>query len=289
MIFLAPAKINLSLRITGKDKKDGYHFISSVFDPVSLYDILDIKPLADPVIRVTDPLGKLKIRPEKNLAHKAAVLLQRTSKTRLGADIRLYKRIPDGAGLGGGSSDAAAVLKALNRLWKLDYGEGRLKKLAFKLGSDVPFFIGAKRGLITGKGEKIRPFPKGRVFWYVIIVKKGVKVPTRDAYEWYDSDFKLTLGIKKYILGSKLVRGMQNPSSALHLHNDFEGPVFKRRKALKKVRETLLKCRNAAGACMSGSGSSVFALFTKKKDAQACYKKSMKAFKGSFICIAHSI
>ena len=193
MIFLAPAKINLSLHITGRDKKDGYHFITSIFDPVSLYDLLDIEVLEKPVLILKDALGRLKIKPEKNLAYRAAQLLQRHARVKQGAKITLYKHIPDGAGLGGGSSDAAAVLKALNTLWGLNFGLNRLKKLAIKLGSDVPFFLYSGPCFVSGKGEKIKPVKRNKAFWYLIVVKNGVKVATPDAYGWFDRDLRLTL------------------------------------------------------------------------------------------------
>lgn len=289
MTFLAPAKINLSLKITGKDKNDGYHFIKSVFDPVSIYDFIDINVLDSRGIRVKDAFGRLKIKQKKNLVYKAAVLLQKDSKTRQGADITLYKHIPDGAGLGGGSSDAAAVLKGLNKLWSLKYSVNRLKKLAFKLGSDVPFFIQAKPSMISGKGEIIRPFNRKRIFWYVIVVKKGIKVSTPDAYKWYDSDLKLTLSQNSNIIMSGLMRDQKIPLLHFSLFNDFEAPVYRREKDLKKVKDTLIKYGKPAGASLSGSGSSVFALFGKEENAHACYRKMKSIYKGSFVCIAHSI
>jgi 4-diphosphocytidyl-2-C-methyl-D-erythritol kinase len=289
MIFSAPAKVNLTLLITGKDKNDGYHYIRSVFDPVSLYDYIDIIPRSTPGITVNDAFGRLKIRPEKNLVFRAASMLQKASGARKGADITLYKYIPDGAGLGGGSSDAAAVLKGLNRLWGLKYSVKKLKKMAFQLGSDVPFFISCRRSMITGKGEKIRPINSKTGYWYVIITKKGIKISTPDAYKWFDLDNKLTLSQKSCIHNTRLMREPKNPLLHFQVFNDFEAPIFRRKKALKKVKETLLKCGNAAGAGMSGSGSSVFAVFGKRKDALACHRKSMKAFKGSFTCLAHSI
>jgi 4-diphosphocytidyl-2-C-methyl-D-erythritol kinase len=211
------------------------------------------------------------------------------SGTRLGADITLYKYIPDGAGLGGGSSDAAAVIKGLNKLWSLKYSVNKLKKLAFKLGSDVPFFISCRPSMISGKGEKIKTIERKSACWYVIVVKNGIKVSTPDAYKWYDIDNKLTLSQKSNILAPRLVGESKTQTPIIYLYNDFEAPVFRRKKALQKVKETLLKCGNAAGVCMSGSGASIFALFGKKKDAIACYKRSNRIFGGSFICLAHSI
>lgn len=289
MIFLAPAKVNLTLQITGRDPRDGYHYIRSVFDPISLYDVLDIEPDTTGRVTVKDALGRLKVSPEKNLAYRAAMLLKQASGTHFGAHLTLYKHIPDGAGLGGGSSDAAAVLKGLNKLWGLKYPIKKLEKLAFKLGSDVPFFLKAGPALVCGKGEKIRPIKREKKLWYVIVVKKGVKVPTPSAYKWYDSDYGLTLSQNADILIARLMREPKIPSSAVSLYNDFERPVFRRKRVLGEVKKGLLRCGNAAGACMSGSGAAVFALFAEKEDACACCKRTTKFFKGSFVCLAHSI
>ncbi|HRU39770.1 MAG TPA: 4-(cytidine 5'-diphospho)-2-C-methyl-D-erythritol kinase [Candidatus Goldiibacteriota bacterium] len=289
MIILAHAKVNLTLYITGRDKKDGYHYIESVFDPVSLCDVLEIKPLKSREIRLVQSGNSLDIAPEKNLVYRAAVMLQKASKTKKGAFIILHKRIPDGAGLGGGSSDAAAVLRGLNRLWGLKWDVNKLKKLAFKLGSDVPFFIESRPAIVSGKGEKIRPFRRPAEMWYVIAVKKGVKIPTPEAYNWYDKDLKLTSGQNRDIIVSRLMRESINSRLTGFLHNDFEAPVFKRRKKLAKLKAYLQKCGNTRNAQMSGSGSAVFAVFNNQDQALSCYKKAKKGLRGSFICLAHSI
>ncbi len=289
MIFLAPAKVNLFLSITGKDKKDGHHFINSIFDPVSLYDILDIETLKSPAIKVKDALKKLKIKPVKNLVYRAARLLQKYCRVKMGASIALYKHIPDGAGLGGGSSGAAAVLLALNRMWGINMGVRGLKKLAFRLGSDVPFFIGGKPAFVSGKGEKIRPVKRRKTLWYVIVAAKGQKVRTPAAYKWYDRDFGLTSEKNTAILIPRLAGGDKSPINYKLLYNDFEEPVYSRKNKLRRVKQGLIKCKNTAGVSLSGSGSAVFALFEKKKHAVSGFKKAKRMFGGSFICLAHSI
>jgi 4-diphosphocytidyl-2-C-methyl-D-erythritol kinase len=279
----------LTLLITGRDKKDGYHYIRSMFDPVSLYDLLDIEALPEPAIILEDALGRLKIRPEKNLAYRAAALLQRHARVKYGAKITLYKHIPDGAGLGGGSSDAAAVLKALNTLWGLDLGLNKLKKLAVKLGSDVPFFLYSKPSFVTGKGEAVRPVKRRKILWYLIVVKKGVKVATRDAYKWYDRDLRLTLSKNYTKLLPKAVPAQMPRAGAIKPVNDFETPVFKRVKKLKEVKEILLRCKKSQGVSLSGSGAAVFSLFETKDRAIGCFRATRKFFKGSFMRLAHSI
>ena len=256
---------------------------------MSLYDLLDIEATDEPSIIFKDAYGRLKIKPGLNLACKAAVLLKQYARVRRGARIILYKHIPDGAGLGGGSSDAASVLKALNTLWGLDLGLNTLKKLAFKLGSDVPFFLYSKPAIVTGKGDIIKPLKRKRIFWYVVVVKNGVKVSTPDAYKWFDRDFRLTLSKNYTKLLSWEVCGQLQQAGAINTVNDLEMPVFCRVKGLAKVKEILLKCDRAQAVSMSGSGAAVFALFGSKNGAKECLRATRKFFKRSFICLAHSI
>jgi 4-diphosphocytidyl-2-C-methyl-D-erythritol kinase len=289
MIFLAPAKVNMTLAITGRDKKDGYHFINSIFDPIALYDILDIIQVDGTAIQVKDALSRLNIPQDRNLAYRAAAALQAFMKVKRGALITLYKHIPDGAGLGGGSSDAAAVLKALNRIWGINLPEKRLMKTAFKLGSDVPFFLNCSPAIVSGKGEKTCFFKREKKFWYVIVALKGVKVLTSEAYNWYDRDLRLTSAGNNTILIPRLKRDAQTSPHNIYLFNDFEIPVYRRNPALEKVRDALLCCGKPAGVQLSGSGSAVFALFETKSKAYDCYKKAGRLFKGSFVCLTHSV
>jgi 4-diphosphocytidyl-2-C-methyl-D-erythritol kinase len=159
----APAKINLSLEVTGK-RRDGYHDLVSVMQEVTLADQLTLRDADDLHLDVDIDCGPV----ENNLVIRAARALSEASSVSPHAAIHLRKQIPVGAGLGGGSSDAASCLVALNRLWRLHVPCGRLLAIAARLGSDVPFFLTGGTALVTGRGEDICPLPFARTQWYVL-------------------------------------------------------------------------------------------------------------------------
>ena len=159
----APGKVNLTLEVLGK-RLDGYHEIASVMQTISLFDTLTIRPSDEiKVLAEIEDLGT-----QDNLIYRAAMLLRETSGVSTGAEIRLDKQIPLAAGLGGGSSDAAATLLGLDRLWGLDLAEGELKELAAQLGSDVPFFLTGGTALVEGKGERVSDVKTPPTMWLVL-------------------------------------------------------------------------------------------------------------------------
>lgn len=279
MTFLAPAKINLFLKIIGKDEKDGYHFINSLFDPVTLYDRLDFKIVNKNGIFISDKLKKLKIKKEKNLIYKAAKLIYELKNIKKGIKINFYKNIPDGSGLGGGSSDAAITLIALNKIFNLNLTKKKLVELAKNLGSDVPFFIYGKRAYVTGKGDCIKPVSNKKKYWYVIVVPK-LKISTKDAYNWYDKQMKniLTNNENFNIINNNVL-----------IYNDFEKIMLKKFNVLKEIKDKLLNYSNNGKVSLSGSGSSIFALFETKKEAISCFKTARKKLKNCFVYFASSI
>jgi len=171
----AYAKINLSLEILGK-RPDGYHEVVTVMQTVSLHDTLTLEAAPEISLECDRPdLGD-----ESNLAIKAARLLRERASHPGGALIRLEKRIPVAAGLGGGSSDAAAALKGLNTLWGLRLSEDELRAIGAELGSDVPFFIHGGTAMAQGRGERIRPLPPISLEWFVILCPK-IELPNKTA------------------------------------------------------------------------------------------------------------
>ncbi len=283
MIFLSPAKLNLVLRIKGSDPRDNYHFIESVFDPVSLYDVLDVEITQGRKITVVDYFKKLKVPQEKNIVYKAVKLLAKKSGFVSGVKVTLYKHIPNGAGLGGGSSNAATVIKALNQLLGLKLTEPEMARIGYSCGADVPFFIYAKPAFVSGKGEKISKYDRKNVFWYVVVVHKDIRITTKDAYGWYDHKINLT-NDKSY---TNIMYGYKKGVYAF-LYNDFESVIYGRYPVLKNVRDFLLKT-DCVDASLSGSGSAVYAMFDTRKAALEGYKKAVKVWKGSFVGLAHSI
>jgi 4-diphosphocytidyl-2-C-methyl-D-erythritol kinase len=188
MRYSAPAKLNLFLHVTGR-RQDGYHDIETVFQLVDLCDELEIETRMDGrIIRDPPPSDPLlaKLPDAEDLTWRAARLLQQASGTPMGASIHVTKRIPAGGGLGGGSSDAATVLLALNRQWGLGWSRERLADLGLQLGSDVPVFVHGRSAWAAGRGERLVPLDLP-MRWY-LIVHPGVAVKTSEVF----ADARLT-------------------------------------------------------------------------------------------------
>jgi 4-diphosphocytidyl-2-C-methyl-D-erythritol kinase len=175
--FPAPAKLNLMLKVVGR-RADGYHLLETVFRLIDYRDDIDIAVREDGQILLHNPIEG--VEPEQDLTVRAARLLQRETGTALGADIRLHKRIPMGGGLGGGSSDAATVLLALNRLWRTGVSRERLMALGVTLGADVPVFLFGQNAFATGIGEELTALSLPEK-WYVVL-HPDVHVPTSEIF-----------------------------------------------------------------------------------------------------------
>ena len=248
--YAAPAKLNLFLHVTGR-RSDGYHLLQSVFVLVDRCDTLRIAVRDDGAVRrVNDVPG---VPEETDLAVRAARALQAVTGCTRGADIEVEKRIPMGAGLGGGSSDAATVLLVLDRLWKLDLGVERLQQVGLALGADVPFFVGGRNAWVEGIGERVVPLeipPR----WYVVLVPP-VHVATREIFAAPE------LTRDREPLKMEDFSAQPQPG----LVNDLE-PVAVAR--YPQVRSHLQWLRQYGSARMTGSGGCVFAGFDSRDAAQ---------------------
>jgi 4-diphosphocytidyl-2-C-methyl-D-erythritol kinase len=249
--YPAPAKLNLFLHVVGR-RPDGYHLLQTVFRFVDYGDRLSFTVRDDGVIRRVNPLPGLD--PEQDLTVRAARLLQQESGCRLGADIVLEKRLPMGGGLGGGSSDAATVLLALNRLWSLNLGRQMLQELGLRLGADVPVFVFGESAFAEGVGEKLQPVALPPA-WYVVLVPP-VSVSTIEIF----TDRELTRDTKP-IKMSDFSTGCKN---------DLE-PVVCRK--YPQVAECLDWLRAHGDARMTGSGACVFAAFSSQEEANKVFSK----------------
>jgi 4-diphosphocytidyl-2-C-methyl-D-erythritol kinase len=259
----APAKINWSLYVLGK-REDGYHNIISLMQCIGLYDTLTFEQSPDIELH-TD----MEIPAEQNLVYKAAIALRKAAGTTAGARINLQKEIPSGAGLGGGSSDAAFALIGLNRLWALDMGTDALKRIGASLGSDVPFFFHCPAAIVSGRGDKMQSehIIGSRT---LLLVKPEVSIPTVWAYkELADSRLAESavpdLTNKEEKLNNiKLIIEALNEGRMSRLRpllqNDFEGVVTGRHQVIAEIRERMF-ASGASAALLSGSGSAVFGLF----------------------------
>jgi len=259
----APAKLNLFLRVTGR-RPDGYHTLQTVFQFVSLHDELHVRVRRDGQIRrLTDLPG---VPPERDLVVRAARMLQEVSETALGADLSLAKRIPMGGGLGGGSSDAATTLVALDRLWGLGLGEERLAALGLSLGADVPVFVRGRAAWAEGVGELLQPVALDEP-WY-LIVHPGAEVSTAAVF----GDPELTRDSAPLKMRG-LFRGYgaglpQATVSELvaATGNDCEASVRRRYPAVDEVLSWL---ESRTPVRMTGTGACVFAAFGRAAEARA--------------------
>lgn len=258
----ACAKINLDLRILGF-RPDGFHDLKTIFQALALHDELTFTPRRGPfVIECDDPRIPTDHR---NLIWRTASLLWRAVGKRRGEQPRdmlvtLRKRIPQEAGLGGGSADAAVTLLALTRLWKLDLNVPTLSRLAAALGSDVPFFLVGGTALGLGRGDDIYPLvdlPRT----YVVLIRPQFGVSTAEAYKWFDTEPHPKRPVSK-----KLLPGTW-PEWAMNLRNDLEGVVTRHHPTISRIRQSLLEA-GAVYAAMSGSGSAVFGLFEREDAAR---------------------
>ena len=264
-ILLCPAKINLYLAIRGK-RPDGYHELGTLFQSLDFGDTLRAEPWDS--IELLGA-GGIPGKPGDNLILKAAELLRLRYPGRIpahaGIRFSLEKRIPFGAGLGGGSSDAAGALKLGNQLWKLGLTAMELHGLACELGSDIPFFLGEETAFGEGRGEVLssapHPFP-----FHVVVATPKCHVETAwayrnagprmsdDGWEAFKSQFCMKAG---------------EPEFYAQLHNDFETPILSHFPEIRDTRETLLSFEPEK-ALLTGSGASLFALFRREDVARAC-------------------
>jgi 4-diphosphocytidyl-2-C-methyl-D-erythritol kinase len=269
----AHAKVNLFLEVTGK-RPDGYHDLATVFARISLADVLTLRRTPRPGVRlkVTNDAGLAGSRPEDNLIYKAAMAFFEAFKIEPAAEISLVKKIPVGAGLGGGSSDAAAALAGLCRLYGVDLKRNRrrLGSTALGLGSDVPFFLfGGPFSAGTGRGEILTPFkPEGRLP-AIVLLYPGAPVYTGSVYKALKPvpPRERSANLKKFnVLIKALKAGKPLKDWGALLFNRLEEPVLPVHAAVRMGKEGL-KAAGAGAVLMSGSGASVFALVENRSDA----------------------
>jgi 4-diphosphocytidyl-2-C-methyl-D-erythritol kinase len=254
---LAPAKINIALHVCRK-RSDGYHDLAMIMQKVSLFDRLQLSLTEEPGVEVCCAAVPLSAGQENIAARAARVLLAR-SERRCGVRIVIDKVIPVAAGLGGGSSDAAAVLHGLNEMLALDLSPAQLREEGVKLGADVPFFLFPGTAWATGIGERLQVFGSLPPVWYVL-VNPGFAVSTA----WVFQNLQLTSGGGEIKL-PKFPKTVEELAGLLH--NDLEAVTAGRFPEIGQIKERLLYL-GAAGALMSGSGPTVFGVFSREAEAR---------------------
>ena len=259
----APAKLNLFLHVTGR-RADGYHSLQTAFRLIDLADTLRFRPREDGRVTLRQPLAG--VPPEQDLCVRAAVLLKQATGHEAGVEIDLVKRIPMGGGLGGGSSDAATTLVALNHLWRLGLKRGELQQLALKLGADVPVFVFGENAFAEGVGEQLTPLALAQA-WYLVLVPP-VQVPTAAVF----AAPELTRDAKPIKI-TAFFDGLKRRA----LRNDLEPVVSKH---YPEVAHHLAWLKQHGEARMSGSGACVYAEFSTESAARAAQAQLPPAMRG---------
>ena len=263
----AYAKINLTLAVLGK-RADGYHDLSSVMQTISLHDTLRLTPNRSGQVSARSDNAELNT--PGNLALRAALTLREAAGDEsLGAEIELLKAIPSPGGLGGGSSDAASVLLALNALWETRLPHERLTELAATLGSDVPYFLTGGTALIAGRGERVAELPDAQPLW-LVLARPPINVSTAAVYRAL-SPSEYASADDSRAIAQAIKQGAPLPFD--HLSNSLEAPVLRDYPQIAATREALL----ASGAPlvrMSGSGPTLYAPFGALEDASRVYTES---------------
>jgi 4-diphosphocytidyl-2-C-methyl-D-erythritol kinase len=261
----APAKINLMLDVLHK-RPDGYHEVEMVMTMVDLSDRLEMVELPRDTIIISSQAGYIPLD-EKNLAFQAARLIKDRYDVKDGVHIHLDKKIPVAAGLAGGSSDAAATLRGLNRLWGLGIPTDELQLLGAELGSDVPFCVTGGTALATGRGEKLTPIPNPPQMW-VILAKPPINVSTAEIYTRFKSN-----QITKHPSAAAMIEAIQSGNFydvCGQLGNVLEDVTLKLHPQVQQLKEAMMNL-GAEGTLMSGSGPTVFGLVSKESKVPRIY------------------
>jgi len=273
----AHAKVNLYLHVVGR-RADGFHDLDTLFERVSLHDMLTFRSAKSGIaLTCTDP----SLEGESNLVWRAAELMRFEGAVDRGVRIHLKKQIPVAGGMGGGSSDGAATLLALNRFWRCGLSQKKLLELALKLGSDVPFFVlNASVAAGQGRGEKLRVVPFKKKLWHVLAFP-GLKVLTKEIFaSLVPSDFSSQLASATWVMSALA----QADGKGARLVNSLERALFDRHPQLAELKRGFLEA-GCYAALASGSGPTMFGLATSKKEAASIASKMKKRFKARF-CVA---
>lgn len=266
----APAKINLSLDVLHK-RPDGFHEVEMVMTTVDLADRIQLTLLREPVVRVESE-SRFVPNDERNLAYRAAKLIQDRFRVKKGVHIHIEKNIPVAAGLAGGSSDAAAVLRGVNRMWGLGLSMDELAVLGAEIGSDVSFCVYGGTALATGRGEKIQSLPAPPPCW-VVLSKPTIGVSTQTVYQ--NLDLKGALHPDTTAMVESLKVGDYDGICS-HVGNTLEGVTLGLHQEVGQIKEQM-KQAGADAVLMSGSGPTVFCLVDQDARAQRIYN-SLKGF-----------
>ena len=269
MKILAPAKINLFLEV-GKKRKDGYHNIISFVEIINLCDTLEFNQADNTEVKF---LSRWEIPKSENSVLKAIATLQKASGTNQGVHVTVTKRIPVGSGLGGESTDAAATLAVLNKMWQLNFSVDRLMYIASSIGADVSLFVRGKRCFASGLGENVQPVDCNRKFWYFLAIP-DFSVQTKKIYAAYDKFGQygnLTkANAQAKILYNAILRGNINKMEDV-MFNRLKEVTFRKQEDINIIK-TRLENEYKKKFFMTGSGGTLYAVFDQEPPAQEIFR-----------------
>ena len=272
------AKINLSIDVLGK-RQDGYHLVEMIMQTIDLYDLIEINEKDNDQITIKSTSDEIPLDCN-NLVYKAANLIKKTFNINKGVEIHIKKNIPVAAGMAGGSSNAAAVLVGLNKLWNLNLSNQQLEKIGLKLGADVPFCINGGAVLASGIGEELTPIKGLTKDVCILVCKPDLFVSTKEVYECIDSK-----DIDKRPNNKFLIECLKNEDTrqlAENMFNVLEGGTMDKHPVIQQIKDIMTNNR-ALGAMMSGSGPTVFGLYENREDAVKCKAILEKQFRQTFV------
>ena len=276
MLLKAYAKINISLDVVGK-REDGYHLLKMIMQNIDLYDLINLNKAKDG-INITSNKAYVPTD-ERNLAYKAAKLFMEKYKIDGGIDINIRKNIPVSAGLAGGSTDAAAVLKGMRDIYEIHASDEELMELGLRIGADVPYCIVGGTALCEGIGEKVTPL-KSFKNHIMVIVKPPFGVSTKEVYQSID-----ITKIYKHPNTEALIQAMNNDDIRYicnNMKNVLENVTLRKHGVLKDIKSEMIRM-GAMGSMMSGSGPTIFCFFEDMLRAQYCYEKFKTKYSEVFI------
>ena len=284
LTIVSPAKINLHLEVLGK-RKDGYHELAMLMQSVNLVDYLEIEINNDGILNLSSNNSELDLK-EDNLIIKASNILKNCYKgENLGANIFLKKNIPIGAGLAGGSSNAAATLIGLNKLWELNLDKSSLHKLALKLGSDVPFFLEGGSQYCFGRGEVLEKYRFESKLYLIILKDPKVSLSTSEIYKKYSDKFQMSYlssemdyEIQRNNLKSINFTNDNFLNRRIKIRNDLQKIVQKENKSVSDALHLFSQIKECICFSMSGSGPSCYGLFDNYEIAKNVYDNNKELF-----------
>ena len=272
------AKINLSIDVLGK-RQDGYHLVEMIMQTIDLYDLIEISEIEDNQIIIKSASDEIPLDCN-NLVYKAADLIKQKFNITKGIEIDIQKNIHVAAGMAGGSSNAAAILVGLNKLWNLNLSDQALEELGLKLGADVPFCINGGAVLASGIGEELTPIKGLSKDICILVCKPDLFVSTKEVYESLDSQHIDKRPNNKFLIDC--LKNEDIRKLAENMFNVLEEVTVEKHPVIQQIKDIIIK-NKALGAMMSGSGPTVFGLYDNIEDANICKSILENHFKQTFV------